>query len=179
MNRTFKISRRLRCRAPDSFLLLKPDPHHWLTGRHPGIFIKRIVIVLLSSYLIYLFILMWTDNWRRFIWFWQGSWNCCWTMADVLDGNPEIGAHVWIKICNFTISWHLLRSTAITQIKIFSTKKYLFSFTRAQVVMSCHLMIWSYFFALCLSVFTLYVQEVVTRPQILNRTILSNWIHVT
>ena len=25
----------------------------------------------------------------------------------------------------------------------------------------------------------LYVQEVVTRPKILNRTILSNWIHVT
>ena len=25
----------------------------------------------------------------------------------------------------------------------------------------------------------LYVQEVVTRPKVLNRTILSNWVHVT
>ena len=43
-------------------------------------------------------------------------------------------------------------------------------------VIICNYVTCYFFFS---KIYILYVQEVVTRPKLLNRTILSNWIHVT
>ena len=52
-----------------------------------------------------------------------------------LDGNLEIGAHVWSDIDDFICLRHLLRSRAVANLKIW---KVLFSFTRAQYMLSYH-----------------------------------------
>ena len=56
-----------------------------------------------------------------------------------LDGNLEIGAHVWSNICYFTC--HLIGPSRVTN-RIFLIRKDLFSGMRAQHVLSYHLPWW-------------------------------------
>ena len=51
-------------------------------------------------------------------------------MVIILNGNPEVGAHVWSEINNLTCLRHLSRSRAVRILKLFS-RQYIFSLTCA------------------------------------------------
>ena len=60
------------------------------------------------------------------------------TMGFGLDGNSETGTHVRRSICYLTYLRHLIRSRAGST-RIYFLRKALFSFMRAQHVLSYHL----------------------------------------
>ena len=59
-------------------------------------------------------------------------------MVLILDGKSEIGAHVRSNLCYLSCLRHLIRSRAVIN-HIFFLRKDLFSFMRAQNVLSYHL----------------------------------------
>ena len=59
-------------------------------------------------------------------------------MVIILDGNSGIGAHVGNNLCYSICFRHFIRSKAVTN-RIFFPRKDIFSFMRAQHVLSYHL----------------------------------------